>query len=94
MWDPLRMAPVGRRMTGHVGQVAAVAAGVLGDGRAVALTGGDDAAVRVWDLSANVQIGVELPTPTAVRALAVDAGRPGFRIVMAGNGFLAVADRR
>jgi WD40 repeat protein len=93
IWDLLRMKAVGRRMTGHDGQVAAIATGTLSNGRTVALTGGDDAAVRVWDLATLAPVGAELPTPTAVRALAVDTGTPGLRIVMAGNGFLAVADR-
>jgi WD40 repeat protein len=93
IWDLLGEA-LGPQMTGHIGQVAAVATGVSGAGRAVAFTGGDDAAVRVWDLAAGAALATELPTPTPVRALAVLAGRPEPRLVMAGNGFLAVADRR
>jgi WD40 repeat protein len=94
VWDLTRMAPLGRRMVGHTGRVATIATGVLGADRPVSLSGGDDDAVRVWDLTAYAELSTELPTPTAVRALAVQDGQPELRVVMAGNGFFAVADRR
>ena len=93
VWDVDQMRPIGRRMTGHVGQVTALATGTLDNGRAVALSG-DTEAVRVLDLSLCVPIGVELPTPGPVSALALQSWSSTLRAVAGGNDFLAVADHR
>jgi WD40 repeat protein len=45
--------PIGEPLTGHTGPVLAVATAVLPDGRPVAVTGGVDRTVRVWDLAAG-----------------------------------------
>ncbi|MBB4937180.1 hypothetical protein FHR32_001485 [Streptosporangium album] len=50
---------LGRPLTGHGAAVTSVALGVLG-GEAVAVSGGSDGTVRVWDLAAGRQIGRSL----------------------------------
>ncbi|MET7301207.1 caspase family protein, partial [Embleya sp. NPDC005575] len=65
-------------LTGHTGSVNAVACATL-DGRPVAVTGADDHTVRIWDLTAGVQLGVPLTGHTDwVRAVACATldGRP------------------
>ncbi len=65
-------------ITGHSGSVRAVACTGL-DGRPVAVTGSDDATVRVWDLSTGQPVGQPLTGHTdPVRAVACTGldGRP------------------
>jgi WD40 repeat protein len=74
----VRSCPPPGAADGHTDWVAAVATTVL-DGRAVAVTGGGDDTVRVWDLSTGEQVGAPWTGHTnAVRAVAVSAldGRP------------------
>jgi len=73
--------------------VNAVATAVLPGGRPVAVTGGVDATVRVWDLAIGVFIGELLPTPNTVSTIAVSDTRDGLCIVMVGGG-IAVVDFR
>ncbi|MFB7532710.1 hypothetical protein ACFC0C_31750 [Streptomyces sp. NPDC056178] len=65
-------------MTGHTGSVDAVATAAV-NGRPLAVTGGDDATARVWDLTTCKQVGEPL-TGHADLVLAVAAavmeGRP------------------
>nr|WP_220278093.1 hypothetical protein [Streptomyces himalayensis] len=51
-----------------------MATGVV-DGRPVAVTGGDDKTVRVWDLTTVQQVGPELVFPDPVMAVAVAGGQ-------------------
>ncbi|GIH93478.1 hypothetical protein Psi01_41080 [Planobispora siamensis] len=48
-----------RVLTGHDGPVRTVAAGTV-DGRPVAVTGGSDKTVRIWDLETGLQLGEPL----------------------------------
>jgi WD40 repeat protein len=75
-WPPVRRA--GEPLAGHEGTVEAVAVAVL-DGRAIAVSGGADATVRVWDLVAGGALGEPLTGHRGdVKAVAVGAldGRP------------------
>jgi len=45
VWDAASRRPVGSPLTGHVGQVTAVAVN-----RAVIVSGGEDGTVRTWDM--------------------------------------------
>jgi WD40 repeat protein len=60
--------------------VWAVATAVLPDGRPVAVTGGDDATVRIWDLGTGALLGSPLTGHTravwAVAAMVLPGGRP------------------
>ncbi|MGW2182387.1 WD40 repeat domain-containing protein [Streptomyces sp. NPDC001732] len=56
-------------LTGHIREVWAVV-----DGRPVAITGSDDATVRVWDLATGEQVATSLPFPLLVQAVAVAPG--------------------
>ena len=51
MWDLLTRRPVGDPLTGYTGAVYVVSAMALPDGRAVAVSGGGDNSVQVWDLA-------------------------------------------
>ncbi len=64
----------------HTSRVGAVATVVLPDGRPVAVTGSQDATVRIWDLTTGAPVGNPLTGHTgAVRAVAtvvLPEGRP------------------
>jgi WD40 repeat protein len=68
---------------------------VLPDGRPVAVTGGRDATVRVWDLAAARPLGHLLHTVESVTALAVSGTSPSeVSIVLAIGGPLAAVTLR
>jgi hypothetical protein len=67
-----------------------MATGTLGR-RTIAVTGGADGRVRVWDLAAHEQIGPDLVFPGAVRALATT---PGERLVVGFDREVAVLEPR
>ncbi len=67
-WRPPSPSAIAGR---HDGSVRAVALGEL-DGRAIAVSGGDDGTVRVWDLAAGTALGAPLTGHTGhVQAVAV-----------------------
>ncbi|MEV8403633.1 WD40 repeat domain-containing protein [Streptomyces niveus] len=79
--------PIREPSTGHEGCINALDVAVVGD-RAVAVTGGEDGTVRIWDLAGGRQVGppltghnwsVEAVVVTTMqdRAVAVTAGRDG-----------------
>ncbi|MFF3070182.1 hypothetical protein [Kitasatospora sp. NPDC057936] len=61
------------------------------DGRPLAVTGGDDGTVRLWDLTAGDQVGPELVFPLPVCAVAVV---PDGRLVVGFGWEVAVLARR
>lgn len=78
-WATGGLVDPGHRMvlTGHTGPVRAVALGVV-QGRPVAVTGGDDPVVRVWDLIDGTERATLASGATQVHAVAVGEwlGRP------------------
>jgi WD40 repeat protein len=89
LWDPTNCLPVGDPLTGHTGPVFAVATSML-DGHPIAVAGGDDATVRVRDLSAGGGVGYPLAVSGAVQAIAFDLDR-AYHIVLAGDGVACVS---
>ena len=69
VWDLARGEPAGPALKGHTGSVRAVAVGTV-PGRAVAVSGGIDTTVRVWDLARSACL-LTLPALVPVRAVAV-----------------------
>ena len=67
-------------MTGHTGEVTAMATAVLPGGRPVAVTGSYDGTVRVWDLTTGTPTGDPLTGHTgpvmAVAPAVLPGGRP------------------
>jgi hypothetical protein len=55
-WASWQLQRPHQQITGHSGQVLAVAAAEL-DGRPVVISGGDDRTVRVWDLATGTPVG-------------------------------------
>jgi WD40 repeat protein len=89
--DLLDGGVIGRPWRACAGEVTAVAAGLLRDGRTAVFTGGAEALVQAWDASSGQPIGEALPAPGAVRALAFQP-ESGF-LVIGGTG-VAVARPR
>jgi WD40 repeat protein len=56
-WARYRDLPMHRVIDAHMGAVRAVASATI-NGRAVVITGGDDARIRVWDLVSGVAVSV------------------------------------
>jgi hypothetical protein len=79
----------GGAILGHHTRVAAVAAATLPDRRVVAVTGGEDGTVRVWDLGMGSAILHPLAVPGSVRGLCLADGRNG-PCVVAGDGVACV----
>ena len=71
VWDLTTGQPIGEPLTGHTGQIWAVATGVLQDGRTIAVSGGDDGVVRLWDLTTGQPIVVVPAHRGAVTCVAV-----------------------
>lgn len=87
-WGLLGADPGPPRLTGHEGDVTAVAVAGLAE-RPVIVTAGEDRTVRVWDLMSSALITDPMPVPGIVRAIACfDASGP--RAVIAGDDVLAV----
>ncbi|MFG3001133.1 caspase family protein [Streptomyces sp. NPDC048340] len=82
-WAWWSTSGVHRLLAGHTRAVGCVAAGLL-DGRPIAVTGSQDRTARVWDLTAQRQIGDPLPVGIAVSALAIgDLG--DYTVVLTGG---------
>lgn len=69
------------RMVGHTGGVTAVATTRLQDGRVVAVTGGRDATVRMWDLQSTTPIGKPLTGHADEITGVATAAMPDGRVV-------------
>jgi len=82
---------VGLSWPACTGEVTAVAAGPLGDGRTAVFTGGAEALIQAWDASTGRPIGEALPAPGAVRALAF---QPESGCLVIGGTGIAVARPR
>ena len=66
IWDAGTGQPIGDPLTGHTGEVKAVAVGRAG-GREVIVSGGDDRTVRIWDTNGPAAVIVDVLAP--VRAI-------------------------
>ena len=79
-WSHGRQATGHQVLTGHDGEVSAVAAGALPDGTPVIISGGGDGTVRVWRLADGAPLGEPLRghdgTVGAVAAGALPDGTP------------------
>lgn len=69
-WAWWSASGVHRLLTGHTRTVSCVAVGAL-DGRPIAVTGGVDGTARLWDLTAQQQIGPSMHVGIAVSAIAI-----------------------
>ncbi|WP_329484288.1 caspase family protein [Kribbella sp. NBC_01484] len=87
VWDLRTGDQYGELLTGYVGPVTAVAVGEL-DGRPIVVTGGDDATVRVWTLTPNVTLAVEIGTGVPVTGITV--GLDGTLVVSSVRGLFKV----
>jgi len=91
-WWLSTLESLGDPLDGHDGDARTVSCGRFGDGRPIAVTGGFDGTVRVWDLLAGTQlhrIPLEQPVHTVALAddLSILVGTSG------GIGVLRLADR-
>ncbi|WP_432176181.1 hypothetical protein [Streptomyces sp. Tue6028] len=71
--------------TGDERTISALAAVALPDGRALAVTGGSDGTVRVWDLRTGGQVGSVINAPGPVTALSATALGDGRLVVVIGG---------
>ena len=63
--------PVGEPLTGHTGEVKAVAVGTLRHGTPVIVSGGRDGTVRVWRLADGTPLGHPLDLSEPVKGIAL-----------------------
>ena len=80
VWDAATGQPAGQPLTGHTGEVYAVAVGRAGD-RDVIVSGSQDGTVRVWDAATGQPAGQPLTGHTGA-VVAVAVGRAGDRDVI------------
>ena len=88
VWRLADGTPVGQPLTGHDGEVAAVAVGELPDGTPVIVSGGGygDGTVRVWRLADGTPVGQPLTGHDGeVRAVAVGALPDGTPVIISGG---------
>ena len=86
-WSHGRRATGHQVLTGHTGEVSAVAVGALPDGTPVIVSGGDDGTVRVWRLADGTPVGEPLSGHAGwVRAVAVGALPDGTPVIVSGGG--------
>ncbi|MEU6976801.1 caspase family protein [Streptomyces sp. NPDC046371] len=91
-WAWWSASGVHRLLTGHTRTVSCVAVGAL-DGRPIAVTGGVDGTARLWDLTAQQQIGRSMPVGIAVSAIAIgDLGDYTVALTGAEDGTVKVWD--
>ncbi|MFE9451681.1 tetratricopeptide repeat protein [Streptomyces sp. NPDC006739] len=88
VWDPATAAPVGESLTVHETGAVSLTTAVLG-GRPVAITGGEDGTVRVWDLTTREQLAPPTQFTDPVTAL---AAAPDGRLVVAYGPEVTVLD--
>ena len=82
LWDPDRVRPRGRPLTGHIGRVNAVAFGVDGAGQPVLASAGDDGTVRLWDPGTGEPRGRPLTGHSGrVNAVAFGVDRAGHPVL-------------
>ena len=75
--------------------ITAIDTTTLPGGRVVAVTGSDDATVRIWDLAAGAQLGATVQVVEAVTALAVSHATAGdIGLVLGVGGTLAAVTVR
>jgi WD40 repeat protein len=65
VWRLADGTPVGEPITGHTGDVNALAVGQLADGTPVIVSGGNDGTVRVWRLADGTPVGEPIIAHTA-----------------------------
>jgi WD40 repeat protein len=83
--------PIGEPLS-HKSLVVAVATAVLPDGRPIAVTGSDDATVRIWDLAKSVQVGPPLHVNVVVQGIALGQVSGDVAAVIVGDGVVARVD--
>ena len=85
-WSHGRRATDHQVLTGHDGEVSAVAAGALPDGTPVIISGGSDGTVRVWRLADGTPVGEPLTGHDgAVYAVAAGALPDGTPVIISGG---------
>ena len=86
VWRLADGTPVGEPLTGHTGEVYAVAVGALPDGTPVIVSGGGDGTVRVWRLADGTPVGEPLTGHDGgVYAVAVGALPDGTPVIVSGG---------
>ncbi|GIG59269.1 hypothetical protein Lfu02_36410 [Longispora fulva] len=87
VWNLLDGTPACAPLVGHSGPVRCVATAVLGDGRVVAVSGGDDGTVRCWDLVDGAPVGEPLVGHVLpVRCVATAVLGDGRVVAVSGGG--------
>ncbi|MPY32351.1 hypothetical protein FNH09_14035, partial [Streptomyces adustus] len=92
-WDLATGLPLAPPVQAHQGWATALSCTMTDDGVPLAVTGGQDGAVRLWDLSDPQHIrgyGDPLPAVGGVNALACGAGPDGPLVVSADDGAVRV----